>query len=91
MAKADRIIRSIPGVAHSIGLSGISFVESANGSNFGSFFVVLDPFEKRQDRKLRADAILAKLQKRFVEVDEARVIAAARRRCRGSAPRAGSR
>ncbi len=76
MAKADKIIRSIPGVAHSIGLSGISFVESANGSNFGSFFIILDPFDKRQDRKLRADAIAAQMRKRFAAVNEARIVVA---------------
>ena len=63
MAQADKIIRSIPGVAHSIGLSGISFVESANGSNFGSFFIILDPFEKRRDRKLRDDSIMAQMRR----------------------------
>ena len=37
-----------PGVAHTIAISGMSFVLQANSSNFGSMFVILDPFEKRR-------------------------------------------
>ena len=76
MKIADDIIRKVPGVAHAIGLSGISFVESANGSNFGSFFVILDPFDKRQDPELRADAIMAKLRKKFTKIKDARIVVA---------------
>ena len=36
-----------PGVAHTITVAGYSFVQQANGSNFGSMFIVLDPFDKR--------------------------------------------
>ncbi len=58
-ARVEEITRADPGVSHSIGLAGISFVEQANGSNFASYFVVLKPFAQRQDRKLRADAVMA--------------------------------
>ena len=55
---STRSSAAILGVAHTIGLAGISFVEQANGSNFGSFFVILKPFAQRQDRNLRADMIM---------------------------------
>ncbi|MSQ93540.1 MAG: efflux RND transporter permease subunit [Gemmataceae bacterium] len=75
LAQVDDIMRKVPGVAHTIGLSGISFVEATNGSNFGSFFVILDPFSKRQNRELRADGIMAEMRKRFADVvKEARVV-----------------
>jgi multidrug efflux pump len=37
----------------------------ANGSNFGSMFIVLKPFDLRQARELRADAIIPRLLKKF--------------------------
>src|SRR4029077_8239355 len=56
---------------------GISFVEQAQGSNFGSFFVILKPFSQRQSRELRAEAIMARLRREFAkEVKNARVVVA---------------
>jgi multidrug efflux pump len=77
LIKVDQIIRDIPGVAHTIGLGGISFVESAAGSNFGSFFVILDRFDQRQRRDLRADEIMKKMRAEFAaKVRDARVVVA---------------
>ena len=54
MAQVEKIARRRPGVAHTITVSGLSFLLSANASNFGSMFVVLDPFdERRQPRAAR--------------------------------------
>ena len=49
MAHADEIIRQTEGVAHTIRISGMSFVLGANGSHLGTMFVVLKPFEERRD------------------------------------------
>ena len=38
-----------PGVAHTITMAGYSFVQQANGSNFGSMFIILDPFEQAEE------------------------------------------
>ncbi|MBM3997479.1 MAG: efflux RND transporter permease subunit, partial [Planctomycetes bacterium] len=65
VAQVDQIMRETPGVAHTIGLSGISFIESTNGSNFASFYVILKPFAERQEKHLRADAIIARLNREF--------------------------
>jgi multidrug efflux pump len=62
MAQVEKIVRETPGVAHSIGICGISFVMSGNASNFGSMFVILDPFESRRDPALRDTAIMAHLR-----------------------------
>ncbi len=47
MKKMDEIARHTPGVAHTVGVSGESFVLGTMGSNLGSMFVILDPFERR--------------------------------------------
>ena len=48
MAQVDEIARETPGVAHTVAIAGMSFLLQANASNFGSMFIVLDPFDKRQ-------------------------------------------
>jgi multidrug efflux pump len=58
----DEITRRTPGVAHTISVAGMSFVQQATGSNFASLFVTLDPFEKRRDKQLSDDAIMMRLR-----------------------------
>jgi multidrug efflux pump len=65
MAQVDKIARETPGVAHAIGIAGISFVMSGNASNFGSMFVILDPFEARRSPHLRDTAIMAHLRREW--------------------------
>ncbi len=62
----------IPGVAHTLSVAGQSLLLNANGSNFGSCFVILAPFEKRHEHD-RYDAVIAdKLRARFAnEIDGA--------------------
>jgi multidrug efflux pump len=63
-----------PGVKHTLEMSGISFFLQANSSNFGSMFVILDDFSKREGPGLYAEEIVAKLQKRCaIEVPEAMI------------------
>ena len=50
MALMDRlevIAHSVPGVKHTQAMTGQSILLSANGSNFGSMFVILEPYDKR--------------------------------------------
>ena len=67
MAHADAIIRKTEGVAHTIRISGMSFVLGANGSHLGTMFVVLKPFEERRTPDWRANAIVATLQRRLFQ------------------------
>jgi multidrug efflux pump len=53
----------IPGVAHTLAISGQSFLLSANGSNFGSMFVVLEPFAQRHAHDRYDEAIAQKLRR----------------------------
>jgi multidrug efflux pump len=55
----------VPGVAHTITIPGTSVVQNANGSNFGTIFVVLDEFRNRHGADLSGNAIAAKLRSEF--------------------------
>jgi multidrug efflux pump len=48
----------IPGVDHTLSVAGQSFLLSANGSNWGSTFVILSPFDKRHSHE-EYDAVIA--------------------------------
>jgi multidrug efflux pump len=76
MAKIEAIARHERGVAHTVTISGISFVLQADSPNFASMFVVLDPFEKRQSPDLTDTAIMARLRQAWArEVKDAQVVA----------------
>ncbi len=71
----DKIARETPGVVHTVGIPGQSFVQNAVSSNYGSMFVILAPFEKRRDASLSGEAIAEQLRKRLdAEVPEANVL-----------------
>lgn len=64
----------IPGIAHTITISGQSIVQNAIGSNYGTIYVVLDEFHHRHGDELGADSIAAKLREKcYREVQEASV------------------
>ena len=74
MDKLDDIVRNTDGVLHRLGIAGQSFLLNANGSNFGSMFVILDEFHNRHGHELSADAIAAKLRTEcYVKLQEAQV------------------
>ena len=76
MALVEKIVHEVPGVAHTVTTSGMSFIAQANSSNFGSMFIVLDPFDERRGKPGRsAEAIMAKLRPEFARrVLDARVV-----------------
>jgi multidrug efflux pump len=59
MSKIDHIARGTPGVAHTVAIAGQSFLLGTNGSNLGSMFVVLEPFDRREAPD-RYDAVIAR-------------------------------
>ena len=65
MERVDKIARETKGVKHTVVIAGQSFLTNANGSNFGSMFVILDDFHDRHGADLTADAIEAKLRGRY--------------------------
>ena len=46
--RVEKICKDVPGVKNLVAYNGQSFLLSVNGSNFGSMFVMLDDFERRQ-------------------------------------------
>ncbi len=64
----------VPGIAHTIAISGQSIVQNAIGSNYGTVYVILDEFHHRHGDDMNADAIAAKLRAAcYREVQEANV------------------
>ncbi len=73
--KVEKIAREIPGVAHTVSVPGQSFVLNAVSSNFGSMFIILDPFHDRHETVKSADGVLAQLRQRcYEEIREAQVV-----------------
>ncbi len=62
MGAGEKGGEGIPGIAHVISIAGQSVVQNANGSNFGSMFLILDEFEERHSPELSSVAIASKLQ-----------------------------
>jgi multidrug efflux pump len=74
-AAVEKIALETPGVAHTVAIPGQSFVLNAFSSNYGSMFMILQPFHERRAPELSSEAILSRLRARFQsEVPEARVL-----------------
>jgi len=63
MDQFEKLCGEIPGVDHTMGVTGQSFVQNAVGSNFGSMFVILEPFHHREEAEKRAQVIAGKIRK----------------------------
>jgi multidrug efflux pump len=62
MDRVQQLVQQQEGVVFVTEVAGQSFTLNANGSNFGNFFVTFTPFEERQDPRLAAGAIVARVQ-----------------------------
>ncbi|HVS33956.1 MAG TPA: efflux RND transporter permease subunit, partial [Gemmataceae bacterium] len=66
IARGDRNDRQhypgIPGVAHTVGVSGQSIILNANAPNMGSMYVLLKSFDKRRGPGMGADDVAKALQ-----------------------------
>jgi multidrug efflux pump len=61
LSQIDQIARRVPGVAHTVGFSGESFLTTTNAPNLGTMFAGLKPFEERTAAEYDA-VIAAKIQ-----------------------------
>jgi len=68
LQQIDRIARGTQGVAHTAAVAGFSILMSTNSSNFGSMFIILDPFEDRRASQLSANAIMVTLREEFRQI-----------------------
>jgi multidrug efflux pump subunit AcrB len=93
MRQIDGIVRATPGVDHTLTVTGQSFVLGATGSNFGTMFVILQPFEDRKDdRAKNGFAILQTLTATLNrEVQDAQVLALPPPPVNGLSPAGGYR
>jgi multidrug efflux pump len=73
LARIDRIARAIPGVIHTVGVSGESFLTTTNGPNLGTMFVRLKPFEERTRAEYDA-VVAAKIQQQANQEIEGAVV-----------------
>ncbi|HTQ37600.1 MAG TPA: efflux RND transporter permease subunit [Pirellulales bacterium] len=72
MKQVAEIANRAPGVAHTVGISGLSFVMQATSPNYASMFIVLKPFAER--RNLPDTAIMSNLRRQWAkEVQDAQV------------------
>jgi multidrug efflux pump len=72
LARIEKMALEMPGIKHSVGIAGQSFLLNANGSNFASMFAILDDFHDRHGPELYSDAIAARLRARcYAEVQDA--------------------
>ena len=62
LAEIQKIAQSIPGVRHTVAISGQSILLGANAPNFGTMYLMLDDFQSRTVPDLKDEAIAAKLQ-----------------------------
>ncbi len=76
MAHIEQLAHDMPGIEHTVGLSGQSLILSANAPNLGSMYILLKPFDERHNRKLSADAIAKSLQERCREEVRGAVVSA---------------
>ncbi len=74
MSEVEERVQSIPGVKSIISISGMSFIGGGNGSNYGSMFVVLDPWSERGKGE-GVDDIIAKVSEKTADIQEAVVFA----------------
>ncbi len=71
--KAVEIIRSHPGVAHTISYSGYSGTTRSNSPNYGSIFIMPKPFHERVLHGPTADKLQADLQKELAKIPDASI------------------
>ena len=66
MARMEKIALATPGVKDTLSVSGFTVLLSMYGSNYGSMFVMLEPFEERvRDPEKSGTAIMNKLRKTY--------------------------
>ncbi len=65
MRRLDEIATHTPGVAHTVAISGQSFLLGASAPNFGAMYVMLDEFHDRLAPGLGGEALARRLQEQF--------------------------
>jgi HAE1 family hydrophobic/amphiphilic exporter-1 len=72
--RVTAIAGEIPGVRDIVGITGYSFIDSSAGSNKGGLFVTFEPWDDRSDASLHQKAIVAGLNRRVAQIQDAIVL-----------------
>ncbi len=75
MSQADKIIKAVPGVAHTVSFAGFSGATFTNASNAGVIFATFDPFENRLEKHQTANGIIGEIYGKLQSIQEAFIIA----------------
>ncbi len=70
-SKADEIIRSTKGVAHTLVINGLSVVSGSNLPNAATIFVILDDFKNRKAPDLSGTQIASRLNEALSKIPQA--------------------
>jgi multidrug efflux pump len=71
--KMDEILRSVPGIAHTIEICGFSVLTGAAQTNACTIFVILKPFEERTHANESMNAIVRAITEKTAGIEEAMV------------------
>ncbi len=66
---------AIPAVKDVVSLSGMSFVNNGASSNYGSFFVILKPWNERKSKNEKVFAVIDEVDERMADIQEAVIFA----------------
>jgi multidrug efflux pump len=88
--QAEAIVKELPGVENYFSLSGQSLVSNIFGSNLGTLFVVLKPWDQRRDKALHVSALINQARARFATIQGGGLSPIRCRRSRGWALPAAS-
>ncbi len=71
MRQVEKLAMKVPGVKHTVAVSGQSFLLNANAPNFGAMFVMLDDFHNRTSHELSGDVIAERIREQVQQhIDE---------------------
>jgi multidrug efflux pump len=71
--KLDDILHNVPGIAHTIEISGFSVLTGAAQTNACTIFVILKPFEERTHANESMNAIIRAITEKTAGIEEAMV------------------
>lgn len=75
VAQVSEIIKEMPEVSEVIEISGFSFMAGGSGSNLGSMFVMLKPWNERKGADHSVEAVMARVNERCAPLQEGIVFA----------------
>ncbi|MDE6086328.1 MAG: efflux RND transporter permease subunit, partial [Muribaculaceae bacterium] len=74
MENVTDILLQQPEVDDVISISGMSFLAGGSGSNLGSYFIVLKPWNERKGRDHTAEAVINRLNVDLASIQEAQIL-----------------